>query len=334
MQGTATQIVAQNPQLKSIDNWPSVCASISGLAHVQSIAPAIVDQAFASRGGKQVGLTIYGADPDKLSNVLAIRKYITQGHYLGLGSDEMVVNYKMLKELGVAMGDRIRITSNQNVSSSFLIVGIYDTGDDQERYVGYTTLRAAQNLYKTGTSVETILIKADDLFNADEVADQILAILPFKVDSWSRQNGQFLRSLTMMSASAFMISGLTLVAAAFAISSVLVVSVMQKGKEIGILKSMGATRNQIFRIFLLEGFGIAVLGALAGAGAGCGFVKILDLFKRPAIRPGLEIAQLFPSALSWSLVGLAMLSAVVTTLIAASLPARRAASLDPVVVMK
>lgn len=329
----ASQIEAQNPQNKMIDNWPSLCESIKRLPHVIEVAPAVLDQAFASRGGRQLGVIVYGADPVSLTSVINVRKYIVEGHYVGLTSGEIVVVKKLAIDLGVSLGDHIRLASNQGVSTAFKIVGIYDNGADQELYTTYITLRAAQSLYRTGTSVKTILVKADDLFHADMVADEISPLMPYKIKSWTRQYPQFTTSLAMQSAAAFMISGFSLVAAAFAISSVLIVSVLQKSKEIGILKSMGATRNQIFRVFLLEGFGIAVLGSAMGALAGCGFVLFLGNFKR-AQSGGLVPQSLFPSQLSLELVLIAMAAAIVSTVIAATMPARRAASLDPVEVMR
>ncbi len=329
----ASQIEAQNPQNKLIDNWPSLCESIKRLPHVVEVTPAVLDQAFASRGGRQVGVIVYGADPVGLTSVINVRKYIVEGHYVGLTSGEIVVVKKLAIDLGVGLGDHIRLASNQGVSTAFKIVGIYDNGSDQELYTTYITLRAAQSLYRTGTSVKSILVKADDLFHADMVADEISPLMPYKIKSWTRQYPQFTTSLAMQSAAAFMISGFSLVAAAFAISSVLIVSVLQKSKEIGILKSMGATRNQIFRVFLLEGFGIAVLGSAMGALAGCGFVIFLSNFKR-AQSGGLVPQALFPTQLSLTLVLIAMGAAIVSTVIAATMPARRAASLDPVEVMR
>lgn len=329
----SARIETQNPQRKLLDNWPSMVAAISKMPHVVSVAPAVLDSGVVSRGGRQLGVTVYGADPQALSEVISIRKYITQGHYLGLGPDQAVISYKLGDELGIGLGDRIRLTSNLELSSSFTIVGIYDNGSDEQRYSAYIPLRSAQSLYKTGTSVRTILVKTDDLFNADRVADEIAAVMPYKVDSWSRQNPQFLTSLAMQTVSAFLISGFSLMAAGFAIASVLVVSVLQKSKQIGILKSMGATQTQIFRVFLLEGFGIAIAGSILGALVGIGFVEFLDLFKRPWSR-GAMPTQMFPTELSVIWISAAMASAIVSTIIASVLPARRAASMDPVQVMR
>ena len=329
----AARIVAQNPQRKMIDNWQEVCSRIQRMPHVSDVAPAIVDQAFASYGGKQLGATVYGADPEALSRVMNVRKYIVEGHYVGLASGEVVLVKKLANELGVKLGDRVRLTSNQGVTSSFQIVGIYDNGSDEALYCAYTNLRAAQALYRTGSAVKGILVRTDNLFNADLVGDEIAAVMPYKVDTWSRQNPQFLTSLNMQAATVFMICGFTLIAAGFAIASVQVVSVLRKAKQIGILKSMGATQNQIFRMFLLEGFGIAALGAGVGAILGVGFVEFLLLFKRP-VHSGLVPDSLFPAIIPGWLIFAAVGAAMVSTIVASALPAKRAAALDPVQVMR
>jgi lipoprotein-releasing system permease protein len=333
-EAVAAKLERQNPQRKYLDNWQSVSASISRMPHVKMVAPAVMDQAFVSRGGKQVGAMVFGADPESLDGVTRVRKYIIQGHYLGLGSDECVITYKLGKELSVTLGDRIRLASNQNRFSSFRVVGVYDTGSDEDVYKVYITLRSAQSLYGTGRAVQSILVKADNLFNADLVADQIASVFPYKAKSWSRQYPQFVSTLSVQGAVAYLISAFSLITAAFAIASVLIVSVLQRGKQIGILKSMGAKQAQIFRVFLLEGLGIAVVGAIAGAAGGCGLVLMLQVFKRPVSRPDAIPEALFPTQLTWTIVGIAMLAAIISTVIAAALPARRAAGMDPVQVMK
>jgi lipoprotein-releasing system permease protein len=235
----------------------------------------------------------------------------------------------------VTVGDRVRLTSTENVSDSFLIAGLYDTG--QEQQLGsraYLTLRAGQSLYATGTAVRAIFIRADRLFDADRVADRIMALLPLKAESWSRQNPEIVAGLGAQRAVAYLISGFSLVASAFAIASVLIVSVLQKNKQIGILKAMGAKRRQILVVFLLEGLGIALVGATLGALLGSGVVWALNLIRQPVTRIGGEPEPLFPSQVTWEIIAAAMLAAILTTVLAAALPARRAARLDPIEVIR
>jgi lipoprotein-releasing system permease protein len=318
----------------NIEDWERVMAVVKGLPNVVSVAPAIYDRAFVTRGGKQVGVLVNGADPEALDSVTRIRKYIIEGRYFGMAVGECVVNYKMVKEIGLRLGDHIRVTSPTGTTQSFRVVGIYDTGSDEDTYRMYITLRAAQSLYGTGKAVRTLLVKTTSLDDADQVADRIMAVTKYDAKSWSREYPQFQSSLGVYNAVAYLVSIFSLIASAFAIASVLIVSVLQKGKQIGILKSIGAKSKQIFSVFLLEGLGISIIGASVGGALGVGLVQFLTIFKQPVNRPGAVPENLFPSQLSPGLVGVAMLGAILATIFAAALPARRAARMDPAEVMK
>jgi lipoprotein-releasing system permease protein len=131
-----------------------------------------------------------------------------------------------------------------------------------------------------------------------------------------------------------MISAFSLIASSFAIASVLIVSVLQKSKQIGILKSIGATRKQILGIFTLEGLGIALAGSTTGAILGTLIVYLISLPRQRTARPGHAPDQLFPVAIMPEYILGAMLAAILSTLIAALFPARRAAKMNPVDVMR
>lgn len=326
-----SRVEKQSPQRKDIENWPQAVAVIRGVSGVAAVAPAVTGQGFVSRGGQRIGVGVYGAVPEQINAVTNVVKYVYTGHYLGLGADEIVIGHRLSQDLGVRVGDRVRVTSSEGISESFRVAGIYDTGQEQAFAPRvYINLRAAQSLFATGTAIRSILVRTEDLFTADRVARRVAALLPYKVEAWSDQAPQSAAALSVQRASAFLISGFSLIASAFAIASVLIVSVLQKSKQIGILKSMGAKGRQILLVFTLEGLGIAVIGAIAGAVLGSGLVLGLGQIKQPVARMGAPPDPLFPSILSWQLIGAAMLAAVVATVVAAILPARRAARLDPV----
>jgi lipoprotein-releasing system permease protein len=182
--------------------------------------------------------------------------------------------------------------------------------------------------------VNSIYVKLIDIYNADSVADRIMALVPYQAKSWTREFPQFLSSLQVQTASAYLISGFSLVASGFAIAAVLIVSVLQKSKQIGILKSMGARRRQILTVFILEGLGVAVVGSALGAVLGTVVVLLLSIFKQPITRVGQTPEQLFPVRILPFYIGLAILAAIISTVVAAVLPARRAARMNPVDVMR
>jgi lipoprotein-releasing system permease protein len=328
----SSRIEQSSPQQKNIENWEQVVEVVQALPNVRVVAPVVRGQAFASKGGNPYGVTVVGADPDIQDQVTPVTKNLIAGHYRGLHSEEIVIDYELARDLNVSIGDRIRLTSSTGAVEAFTIAGIYSQG--QGRGSAYITLRTAQSLYGLGTAVNVILVKVVDIFRADEVAARIQALLPHEARSWIQEFPEFLSSLQAQTASAYLISAFSLVASAFAIASILIVSVLQKSKQIGILKSMGARRRQILRTFVLEGLGIALVGSSAGAAVGIAIVYLLSLIEQPVTRVGRPPEQLFPVAILPFYIALAMLAATAATVLAALLPARRAARLNPVDVIR
>ena len=329
---SSSRIEQQAPQIKFIDNWPQVVETVRGLPNVRAVAPVVSGQAFVSKGANPIGVAVVGADPELQDRIAPVTKDLISGRYLGLGSDEIVIDAELAKDLDVSTGERIRLTSGTGASDSFTIGGIYSRG--QGRGSAYVTLRTGQSLFGYGTSVNVIYVKLTDIYNADSVADRIMALLPYEAKSWTREFPQFLSSLQVQTASAYLISGFSLVASGFAIAAVLIVSVLQKSKQIGILKSMGARRRQILTVFIFEGLGVAMVGSTFGAIFGTTIVFLLSLLTQPVTRVGQTPEQLFPVRILPVYIGLAMLAAILSTVIAAVLPARRAAKMNPVDVMR
>lgn len=331
-QPSSSRIEQQAPQLKFIDNWPQVVEIVRNLPNVRTVAPVVSGQGFVSKGANPLGVAVVGVDPYLQDQVGPVTKNLIAGKYLGLSSEEIVIDAELAKDLNVGTGERIRLTSSTGAADSFTIAGIYSRG--QGRGSAYVTLRTGQSLFGYGTSVNAIFVKLIDIYDADRVADRAMALLPYEAKSWTREYPSFLTSLQVQTASAYLISAFSLIASGFAIAAVLVVSVLQKSKQIGILKSMGARRRQILTIFILEGLGVAIIGSLLGAALGTLIVFGLSLFEQPIAQYGQEPEQLFPVRILPLYIALSMLAATVSTVIAAVLPARRAAKLNPVDVMR
>jgi lipoprotein-releasing system permease protein len=329
---SSSRIEKQAPQLKFIDDWQHVVDVIRTIPNVRIALPAIQGQGFASKGGNPIGVTITGADPAQQDEVSPVTQDLISGRYVGLASDEVVIDYELAKDLAVSVGDRIRVTSSMGNTESLMIAGIYSRG--QGRGGAYVTLRTGQSLFAVGNSVNVILVKVNELFGSDEVADRIQGIVPYEARSWSREFPSFVSSLTVQAASAYLISGFSLIASSFAIASVLIVSVLQKSKQIGILKSIGATRSQILRIFTLEGLAIAIAGSSSGAAVGSLLVYLISLPLQSTARPGHVPDQLFPVAILPVYIFGAVIAAIISTVVAALFPALRAAKMNPVDVMR
>jgi lipoprotein-releasing system permease protein len=329
---SSTRVEQQAAQVKNIANWTEAVRIASGIRYVRVVAPVVSGSATVYKGANPTGVSVVGADPELQDQVSPVTKNLLSGHYLGLGSDEIVMDYQTCKDANLVLGDRVKLTTGDGASESFKIVGIYSTG--QGRGSSLITLRTAQSLFGLGASVNAINMKVTDINKADEVADQLTGLLPYKIDTWSRTNPTFVSTIRSQSYIAYLISGFSLIASSFAIAAILIVSVLQQSKQIGILKSMGARHSQILKVFLLEGLGIALAGGPVGAVIGTLIVYGLTLFKQPVGRGGAAPDQLFPIAVLPNYIALAILAAIVSTVIAALLPARRAARLNPVDVMR
>ncbi|HEX3437983.1 MAG TPA: FtsX-like permease family protein [Pseudacidobacterium sp.] len=329
---SSSRIEQQAPQKKFIDDWQHVVDVVRRLPNVRVVVPAIQGQGFVSKGGNPTGVTIVGADPEQQDEVSPVTPNLISGKYVGLASDEVVIDYELAKDLSVSVGDRIRVSSSTGASDSLTIVGIYSQG--RGRGSAYVTFRTGQSLFGVGNSVNVVFVKVFDIFGSDEVADRVESLLPYEARSWSREFPQFVSSLRVQEASAYLISAFSLIASSFAIASVLIVSVLQKSKQIGILKSIGAKRRQILMVFCLEGLGIAILGSAAGAFFGTLIVYLIGLPTQPVRHVGQTPDQLFPVAILPVYIIGAVVAAIFSTLIAAWFPARSAARMNPVDVMR
>ena len=227
------------------------------------------------------------------------------------------------------LGDSISLISSEQIRQTYTVAGIFDTGQVQvDGSTVFMTLRASQQLFATGRDANSISIKLDDPWQADVVSEMITDSLGLKTESWMSEQAQLVNAFAAQNGTRLMISFFSLAASAFGISSVLIVSVFQRSRQIGILKSMGAKDNQILRVFALQGLFISVIGAVVGAGGGYSLIVFLSGFKQVA-RFG-KSDQLFPAILDPKVFATAMLAAIIATLLAALLPALKAARTNPV----
>ncbi len=314
-----------------MDNWRYLEGEIASLPHVTVVSPGVTGQALITHLGREASVRLIGAMPEKQDRIMNVSRDLVEGRYLGLGAREAVIGYKLGEKLGVALGDRARLIASEGSNETFTVAGIIHSGQDVlDEQTVLVTLRAAQSLLDKGTGVTSFSTTLDDRFAANKVADLVEGSLALKAESWMRQNDSLLSALRAQSGSSLMISVFSLLAAGFAIASVMIVSVLKRSAEIGILMSMGARPAQILRIFTLEGLGIGIVGALLGAAIGVGLVSALQQIPQPSAVPGRAPEPLFPAFVSSRLVLTAMASALCISIVAGVLPARQASRLDPV----
>jgi len=209
-------------------------------------------------------------------------------------------------------------------------VGVFDLGSKgvNQRNT-FTTLRTAQSLLNLPAGVTSIEVTVDDIYAAETIAQRIAAATGVQADSWIKNSAQFFAAISAQTTANTAIRFLVALSVAFGIASVLVVSVVQKSREIGILRAMGIARAQILRIFLLQGGLLGLAGSLLGCGLGA-----LSLVLWQSLARNADGTPLFPLEFDATLFTLALVLGSLTGLLAALAPAMRAARLDPVVAIR
>jgi lipoprotein-releasing system permease protein len=291
---------------------------------VTAVSPVVSGPAFARRGNAVQSVALVGMDPVRYQRIIPIEESIVAGR-LRVGAGDAVIGTLLADELGARVGDKFRLVAGEGREAMLNIAGIFSFGvrELDQRYV-YLDLKQTQSLLELPGGVTVIDLTVRDLFGASAVAQRIGQLTGLKAESWMQSNAQLMNALTSQSLSTAMISFFVALSVAFGIASVLSISVVQRTREIGILRAMGTRREQMLKVFLVQGAMLGFAGSAAGALAGYGLVSVFNNFG-----PGLFYIPVAPV-----LVPLAMALATVTGTIAAAVPAWRASRLDPVVAIR
>ncbi len=322
---TAATTVERSPQpIRSIDRWQTVLDQVERVPGVLAASPAVQGPAFATRGGADEPVLVRGVDPERFLAVIDLRPKIVAGRFRVAG-DGAVVGRGLAELLGVRLGDKIRLGTVDGREAMVTVAGIFDLGNKEvnERWA-LVSLRQAQSLFELPGGASTIELRVAEVFEAERIAGEVADLTGLEADSWMKVNAQLLVGLRSQDSSKLMIQVFVVIAVMLGIASVLIVSVVQKSREIGILRAVGTSSGRVLRIFLIEGGVVGVVGSLVGSALGTVFSLFFEhLASNPDgsptfpvdLRPGLFLAA---SALA---TGIGLLAAVV--------PARRAARLDP-----
>jgi lipoprotein-releasing system permease protein len=307
-------------RLRSINNWQQVRDMLDTLPRVTAVSPVISGPAFARRGEALQSVALVGIDAPRYQRIIPIQNDIVAGVFR-IGAGDAVIGKQLATDLGLRAGDKLRLDGGQKRESVVNVAGIFELGvrELDSRYV-YLEMKQVQSLLNLPGAATIIDVTVDDIFDAQTVAARITRLTGLKAESWMETNAQLMNALRSQSLSTQMISAFVALSVALGIASVLSVSVIQRTREIGILRAMGTSRHQMLRVFLIQGALFGLAGSLLGGLAGYGLVGAFNTFG-----PKLFYIPVNP----WLLVAAAGL-AMVTGILSAAVPARRAASLDPV----
>jgi lipoprotein-releasing system permease protein len=315
---------ARAQRLRSIDQWQYLATDLAALPEVVALTPTVSGPGFVLRGEVDKSITVFGIDPQPYSRVTKLDEKIVAGS-LSLNPDDAIIGIELAKDLGVGVGDKIYLKTARSTGSAFNVRGVYDIGNrDANRRLVYVNLRTGQAILDLVGGASSLDIAVKDVFAAETIASSLRRRTDQKVESWEQTNRELFTALSNQTIMTRIVRSFVAVIVAIGITSVLVVSVVQKQKEIGILRAIGASRGDILRVFLIQGAVIGVVGAVCGCIVGTGLMVLGSRALRAA-----DGSTLFQVQFSPELYASAALVALVFGLLAAAIPARRAAALDP-----
>lgn len=300
-----------------------------------SASQVLAEQALISSAGKDYGVTLNGMIPLEIRNVTTIDNYITAGSIDNLvaNPDGILIGNELAKKLSLTMGDNLTVASTTGQIRTFKIVGLFHVGranyDEKQAFVD---LKRVQALLNRPNRANTIIIKLPKPSEAFAIAGKIESRIGYKAVSWQEASEDILNTLTIRNIIMYTVVSAVLIVAAFGIYNVISTVVLEKQRDIAILKSMGFHANDIKSIFVIQGIVLGIVGCMLGLPLGSAIMRgMMRVHFKP---PGSSEVIQMPIDWGWPQFAIAAGFAIAAAVIAALLPARKAAMVQPVDILR
>lgn len=299
------------------------------------VAPVLTGQAIITFAGKDLGAAISGVVPDLMKHVSTIDEHFVAGSLdtLAANPNGIVIGSGLADKFRVHMGNNLTVTSSQGVVRTMKIVGLFRTGtasyDEGQTFV---LLKRAQNLLNRPNVANRFIVKLDDPARAPDVAHIIEGSVGYKAQSWQEANQDLMSLVKVRNTIMYTVVSAILVVASFGIYNVISTVVLEKTRDIAILKSMGFHARDIRRIFLIEGSIVGAIGSIIGTMLG--FAMMAGLARVQIKTPLLTDQTFLPIYWGWEQVALGVGFALLSALAAAYLPARKGGRVHPVDILR
>lgn len=357
LESTPHVIVLQTGGALRMSDWRTVMDSVLGVPGVEAASPFVLTQVAVLRTADYVqtadlyGISLEGTPEDAVTDMEeAIRLGTLALEGTASGLPPVVVGGRLASRMGILTGDTLTIASLENVGTnpfgysspftlSFEVTGTFDTGmyeyDTKNMYAPLEDVQTILGL-RAADQVSGLRVRVADPWEATAAGERILDRLGrgYFTDSWISQNAPLFAALQLEKLAMGIILFLIVIVAAFNIVSTLVMVVVDRTSEIGILKSMGMTDRGILRVFLLQGLSIGVLGTLLGTGFGLVLCWFLDTYQPISIPPDVYFIDRLPVTVNPADVVMIMAGSVLIALVATIYPALQASRLEPVEAIK
>jgi lipoprotein-releasing system permease protein len=329
-----------------LDDYKGVIEKIRSEREVVSAAPFVLGQVMVSFEGKGQGVYLRGIDPGSETATTDIARYMKEGSLEDLnekdGMPGIIIGRELANRLGLFRNDVISVLSPMGEIGplgmlprikSFRVVGIFEVGMfEYDSNLVMTGLKAAENFFGLKDSVTGIEIRVSDIYKAGSVREHVQNLLgyPYHAMDWMQMNKNLFSALKLEKFAMFIILILIIFVASFNIVSTLTMNVIEKQREIAILKTMGSTNKGIMAIFMFQGFIIGLFGTLIGLAGGFLLSYVLNTYQIIKLPPDIYYLSHLPVKMNLSDFLSVSLSAIVISFLSTIYPAWQAAKLDPV----
>jgi len=331
--------------------YDSLLAKIAAVPKVASVSPSIEGQALVTARGESLGAMVRGTPPEIFAARPMIKEHVVEGSLDSFKNDGIAIGRRMAMRLGLHAGDTLTLLSPTTKTTIFgsaprmkayPIAAVFDVGMyEYDSGFVFMPLEAAKTFFRTFGGVTALEIFVADPHRFDDAKMAVLEALgpaPLRLLDWQQSHASFFTALQVERNVMFLILTLIILVAAFNIISGLIMLVKDKGHDIAILRTMGATSGSVMRIFFLAGASVGVVGTLAGLGLGVAFAKNIEgirQFLQTLTGTDLFSAEIYflshlPAVLDWGEVAQVVAMALTLSFLATLYPSWRAARLDPV----
>ncbi|MEW6186496.1 MAG: lipoprotein-releasing ABC transporter permease subunit [Thermodesulfobacteriota bacterium] len=338
---------------QGFEDYEQVAAKTESVPGVLAATPFILTQVMISKGGQVTGAVLRGMETQSAPKVISLGRILKKGRWENLetpvptgGEGEqplggIILGQELARNLNLSLNDILSVISPLGEMTPlgrvpkmrpFKLVGVFESGMyEYDSTIAFVSLAQAQSFLGLGRKVTGLEVRTKDIYQAGEIARNIQTRLglPFWTKDWMRMNKNLFSALKLEKLVMFIILTLIILVAAFNIVASLIMVVMEKTKDIAILKSMGATAGSIMKIFVLEGLIIGLVGTLLGLVGGVGLCRILEKYQFIKLPSDVYYISSLPVLMKGGDILLIVASALGISLIATLYPAWQASRLDP-----
>jgi lipoprotein-releasing system permease protein len=314
--------------------FETIAGKLKVYPEVLAASPYVQGQVLIEEDRKFMALGLKGIEPGREQNVTRIKDYVIRGSFQDLVPGTVIVGKELALYLGLKVGSELKIYSPFGKQYKLKIAGIFNSGMyDYDLNLLLVHLQTAQSILEMGKGISAVAVKLDNMFAAERVQVKLQRAIGFDYNfkTWMEANQSFFAALKLEKLTMFIILTLIILVASFNIISTLVVLVVDKTKDIGILKALGMSSGNIRKIFTYEGLIIGSLGTFLGSAGGIILCLLLKKYQFIKLPQDIYYINRLPVAIElWPDVALIVISALAITFASTFYPAYKAARLAPV----